>query len=546
MRSLLRYAFVGLVMLGVAAAPALAQPSPGGRNSRSGPVRQLSAEEAVRLGLEQNLGIQVQRFNPQIQDVAISQAKAYWAPSLTSSLTNNSQNSPPTSIFSGAQTKVSDSRFTTLFGVSQVLPTGANYSLSWNSYRATSTNIFNNFDPLLSSNLSFNASQPLLKNFKIDSVRQQLETTKKDRESADLQLESTIALTTRNVKNAYWELAFQIDNLKAQQQSLDLAKRLLADNEKRVQIGTMAPIDIVEAQSEVARNEEAVIVAESGIAQAEDRLRALILNPTAPDFWDVHLEPTDSVAYETQAVDVNAAMRRALDRRSDVRLARTSLARSDISIKFFRNQVLPEINAQASYSSNAVGGTVLSPLTSFPVGGVIDRSVVAQSGFGSVLGDVFSSAFPAWSYGVSVTYPLGTSPAQANLARARIQYSQAMTEMRNLELQVATEVREAARQVVTNGKRVDSARAARELASRRLEAEEKKFAAGIQISFFVFQAQRDLAQARTNEIRATSDYNKSLVDLEAVQETSLTGGSGALTNAAAGTVQPLGSLTVPR
>jgi outer membrane protein len=548
MRSLLRHALAGVVILGFAVAPAGAQQPLLGQNSTPGPVRQLSADEAVRLALEQNLGIQIQRFNPQIQDVAISQAKAFWAPSLTSSLTSNSQDSPPTSIFSGGQTKVVDSRFTTLFGVSQVLPTGGNYQLAWNSYRATSTNIFNNFDPLLSSNVSFSASQPLLKNFKIDSVRQQLETTKKDRESADLQLESTVALTTRNVKNAYFDLAFQIDNLKAQQQSLDLAKRLLADNEKRVQIGTMAPIDIVEAQSEVARNEEAVIVAESGIGQAEDRLRALIFNPSSPDFWDVRIEPTDTVPYNTQTVDVTGAVRHALDRRTDARLARTSLSRSEISIKFFHNQTLPEINAQASYASNAVGGTVLSPLTSFPVGGggLIDRSIVSERGFGSVLGDVVTNAFPAWSYGVSVTYPLGTTPAQANLARAKLQFSQANTEMRNLELQIATEVRDAARQVVTNGKRVDSARAARELASRRLEAEEKKFAAGIQISFFVFQAQRDLAQARTSEIRATADYNKSLVDFEAVQETSLTGGTGALTSASAGTVQGLGSLTVPR
>jgi len=546
MRSLLRHALAGVVILGFAAAPAGAQQPFAGLDARSGPVRQLSADEAVRLALEQNLGIQIQRFNPQIQDVAISQAKAYWAPSLTSSLTNNRQDSPPTSIFSGGQTKVVDGRFSTLFGVSQVLPTGGNYSFAWNSYRATSTNIFNNFDPLLSSNVSFSATQPLLKNFKIDSVRQQLETTKKDRDSADLQLESVVALTTRNVKNAYFDLAYQIDNLKAQQQSLDLAKRLLADNEKRVQIGTMAPIDIVEAQSEVARNEEAVIVAESGIGQAEDRLRALIFNPSSPDFWDLRIEPTDSVPYDTQTVDVTAAVRRALERRTDVRLARTSLSRSEISIKFFHNQTLPEINAQASYASNAVGGTVLSPLTSFPVGGLIDRSIVSERGFGSVLGDVFSSAFPTWSYGLSVTYPLGTSPAQANLARAKLQYSQATTEMRNLELQVATEVRDAARQVVTNSKRVDSARAARELAARRLEAEEKKFAAGIQISFFVFQAQRDLAQARTSEIRAIADYNKSLVDFAAVQETSLNGGTGALTAASTGTVQPLGSLPVNR
>ena len=221
----------------------------GGRPSQSSTlVRQLSIDDAVKLALEQNLGIRSDRLNPQIEDVAISQARSLWTPNLTSTLSNNSQNSPATSVFSGGQTKVTDTRFSTQLGLNQTLPTGANYSLAWNSARATSTNFFNTFEPLLTSNVAFNVTQPLLKNFMFDGARQQLATSRKDREAADVQLRSTIALTTRNVKNAYWDLAYQLDNLKAQQQSLDLAKRLLADNEKRVQIGTMAPIDIVEAQ----------------------------------------------------------------------------------------------------------------------------------------------------------------------------------------------------------------------------------------------------------------------------------------------------------
>ena len=516
------------------AAPVVAQPLPHPPSGQAPAlVRRLSVDDAVKLALEQNLGIKIERLNPLIDDVAIARARSFWTPNVNSTFTNNSQNSPATSVFSGGQTKVSDGRVSTQLGLNQVLPTGANYSVAWNSARATSTNFFNNFDPLLSSNVALNVTQPLLKNFKIDDVRQQLGLSRKDREASDVQLESTIILTTRNVKNAYWDLAFQIDNLKAQQQSLDLAKRLLADNEKRVQIGTMAPIDIVEAQSEVARNEEAVIVAQAGIKQAEDRLRALIFDPSIPDFWNLTLEPSDSVPFEMRNVDVDAAVRRALSGRTDIQLARNNLGRNDISIKYFHNQVLPEVNAQAAFTSNAVGGVILSPLTSFPVGAPINRSVVSQRGFGSVLGDVFSSAFPAWTVGLTVSYPLGTSTAETNLARAKLQHSQVEAQVRYLELQVATQVRDAARQVQTNQKRVESARAARELAERRLEAEEKKFAAGIQISFFVFQAQRDLAQVRTNEIRATADYNKSLVDLEAVQQTSLAGGSAAATGSAA-------------
>jgi outer membrane protein TolC len=303
---------------------------------------------------------------------------------------------------------------------------------------------------------------------------------------------------------------------------------VLSDNEKRVQVGTLAPIELVESQSEIARNEESVIVAEAAIEQAVDRLRALILDPATPDFWNISIEPTDPAPFRAQALDVEAAVRRALDQRTDVRLARNSLARSDIAIRFFRNQILPDVSAQVLYSSTAAGGVQLNPLNSIPIGETPERTVVAQRGFGSVLGDVITGTYPTWTLGLSVSYPLGLSASEANLARARIQYAQAQTEMKNLDMQVALEVRNVARQVQTNQKRVDSTRVARELAERRLDAAQKKFAAGLETNFFVFQAQRDLTQARTGEVRAISDYNRSLVDFEAVQEVSL-GGGGSIT-----------------
>src|SRR6185295_4162376 len=158
-------------------------------------VRRLSVDEAVKLALEQNLGIQIERLNPQIQDVAVAQARSFWVPNVTSSFFNNSTNNPPTSALSGGQSKVTDSRLSTSVGLTQVLPTGAHYSFGWNSARATSTNTFSNFDPLLQSNVSLSVTQPLLRDFKIDNIRQQLELSKKSRESADVQLRSTIVQT---------------------------------------------------------------------------------------------------------------------------------------------------------------------------------------------------------------------------------------------------------------------------------------------------------------------------------------------------------------
>ena len=164
---------------------------------------------------------------------------------------------------------------------------------------------------------------------------------------------------------------------------------------------------------------------------------------------------------------------------------------------------------------------------------------MAQRGYGSVLGDVFQNAYPDWTVGVSISYPLGTNTAHTNLARAKLQYQQDQITVKNLEMQVAAQVRDFARQVQTNQKRVQSARASRELQEKKLEAEEKKLAAGMSQSFFVFQAQRDLSLARTAEIQAIADYNKSLVDFETVQLVPVGAifNNGTLTTAGANTLQ---------
>jgi outer membrane protein len=500
-----------------------AQTAAAGQSDQAGPVRRITVDEAVQLALEENLGIRIERLAPQIQDVGISQARSSWAPTLTSSMNRQSQNTPASTAFTpNSQT----STFSTVVGVSETLPWGGSYSTDWRSTRQTTTNIFNNFSPQLQSTFNASYTQPLLRNFSIDAIRQQVTLNQKLRDLSDVQLGAVIAQTTRSVKNAYWDLAYAVDNLAATQQSLALAQQSLSDNQKRVDVGTMAPIDIVQAQAEVASNEQNVIVAEAAISRAQDRLRALIFDPDRPDFWQINLQPVENVTFEEQSIDVDAAVRHALATRTDLREAQNGLDRSDVNIRYFRNQLMPDVNATVNYTSFGIGGTKLAPvdLATLGAGGSIpDRTVLSQLGFGSVLGDVFSNAFPTWSFAVTFGYPLGTSAAEANLARARLEDQQARTSLKNLELQVATQVRDAARQVETNRKRVDAARAARALQEQKLDAEQKKFAAGLSTNFQVIQAQRDLALARTSEVQAISDYNKSRVDFEAVQQVPLVG-----------------------
>ena len=495
------------------------------------PLRRLSMDEAVEMALDQNLTIQVERLNPQIQDLSIADVRSAWAPNVTTSLQNNTQDNPATNQLAGGLDKITTETFSNSVGVNQLLPWGGgSYQTTWSSSRQTTTNFFSSFDPALRSNFSVNFTQPLLRNFRIDNARQRLQITRTNRDISDIQLRDTIVSTVRNVRNAYWELSYAISALAVQQQSLELAEESLRNNRTRVEVGTMAPIDIVEAEAEVARNEETVIVAEAAIDEAEDALRALVMDPSTPNFWALRLEPTDTPLLQTREIDIDAAVAQALAGRTDLAQIRRSLDNTDTNIRYYNNQRLPDINFQLNYLATGAGGSRLIRDSVFG-GSIVDTVDV---GFGSVLGDVFGSDFPTWTVGVNISYPIGTSSADANLARSRLERTQTEARIRSVELQAATEVRRTGRSVNTNLKRVDATRAARQLAEERLEAEQKKFAVGMSTSFLVFQAQRDLAQARNNELRAILDYNRALVDFEAVQETSLTGGGGSFTLATGG------------
>jgi outer membrane protein TolC len=236
-----------------------------------------------------------------------------------------------------------------------------------------------------------------------------------------------------------------------------------------------------------------------------------------PDFWTLQIVPADLPTFQPGGVDVDVAVRNALDGRTDLQQVRKTLEANDINIQFFRNETLPDVTASIDYGLTGLGGTQFLRGDGFP-GPIIGQS---QRSFGSVLGDLFGNNYPNWTASLNVSYPLGATQQEANLARARLQYSQSLTDLKNRQLQVVTQVRDAARQVQTNQKRVETTRVSRELAERRLEAEQRKFTAGTSTSFFVFQAQRDLAQARNNELRAILDYNRSTVDFETVQEAPL-------------------------
>ena len=227
------------------------------------------------------------------------------------------------------------------------------------------------------------------------------------------------------------------------------------------------------------------------------------------------------MTFQPTAVDIDGAVRNALGQRTDVVAARKNLEVNDVNIRYFQNQSKPDLNASVTYNAQAIGGVAL--LRGRPAEGEIVGPVIATSerSYWDTLGTTFCGDFPGWTLQFDLAYPLGKSPQEAQLVRARLQNTQAERQVQSLELQVASQVREYGRQVQTNAKRVDATRASRVLAERRLEAEEKKYQAGMTSSFFVLTAQRDLIVARNSELLALVEYAKSVVNYTAVQQTPL-------------------------
>ena len=406
---------------------------------------------------------------------------------------------------------------------------GGNFSANWNNRRQESTSNFNTFNPQFNSTFSAVFTQPVLRGFRTDSTRTQLQVTSLNREVSEIQLRGTVTNTLANTRNAYWDLLYSVQAVEAAERSLALAEKLVEDNRTRVEIGTMAPIDIVQAEAEAATRRQTVASAEATWRTAELALKRLIVGGTDDPIWRAELNPVDRPTFSSEAVDIDAAVQNALEKRTDIAQNARTLEINDANLRLLQNLTLPSADVVASYGLQGIGGT---RTLRGGLGGDVSSSV--PGGYADALQALAHRDYPNWNLQLQISYPIGQSAAQANYARAKIQVQQTQAQLRALELQVATEVTTAGVQVQSNLRRLEAATAARDLAQRRLEAESSKFEVGMSTNFFVVQAQRDLADSQNAELRALLDYRKSLVDFERVQETSLSRAGISITGVSGG------------
>jgi len=443
-------------------------PAPPATPGSEGPTLAVTADEAVRLALQNNLGLEAERLGPQVASLGVAAARAAYAPNLFSTTSKSSSDRPPSDFLTGTGNVLTTGGVRSNVGVAQNVPWGGGqYQVSFLGTRST-TSGFATFNPNLGANLDASYVQPLLRNFTIDPIRQQMQLSRNTEQIADLELRQRVTQVSRAARTSYYNLVSTISGLELARQSLELSRELLRNNQRKVEVGTMAPIDITEAEAEVARLEESVIVAESQIRSAEDSLRMLLLDPSRPDFWTTKLVPAEQPTLEPKSIDIDTAVASALQNRTDLAVFKKRIDSTDINMAFLKNQKLPEVNLQANYGVVGVAGTQFD----WDYSTLTIRSQ-SQRSFGDALRDVFGNDFRTWSLQLVVRYPIGTSQADAALASARLERQQQLTNLRELEMQITTQVRDAGRRVTTSLQRVQSTQKARQLSERRLAAEEK-------------------------------------------------------------------------
>jgi outer membrane protein len=506
-----------------AVSPSIAQPG-----TNSGDLRELRLEEAVTLALEKNLDIQVAKLEPQSVDFLIAGFKNQYQPVLASTVGQRDFFQLPTSTITGGQ-RVSQATTTYNASVAQELRFfGGSYSVAWTNQRQASNNSLATRNPSYQCGILASYVQPVLRGFRVDNLRQQLAISLINREISEESARATVTQTLANVRNAYWDLVFAQSAVDVARRATDLADKLVEDNQARVEVGTLAPLDIVQAQAEAATRRQNLAAAEATAQTAELALKRFIVSGTDDPIWRQTLRPVDLPSLSPPPADVEGAVRRALSERTDIINLRKGLDSSDINIKYFKDLSMPALDLTASYGAQGLGGPILERAGSGAASETTGR-ILVPGNYWDALSLLSNRDYPNWNLAVTMSYPLFGNQAEAQHARARLQRNQSVTRIRALEVQIAAEVANAALTVQSNLKRVEASTAARELAQKRLEAEQSRFEVGMTTNFFVVQAQRDLRDAQNTELRALADYRKSLVNFERAQQAPAGGGGGGFT-----------------
>lgn len=465
----------------------------------------LSLDQAVEVALRRNLGLVVERYNWIQAREGVLQSLGIYDLGVSGSVSTSDSTTPSGQVVEGVGT-ISSKRDTLNLGLQQLVPTGGLVELTLlNAQRTESNNQNLPLNPLYSASAGVTFTQPLLRGVgKLTTERRILVAKASSAQETEI-LEQQVAQTVEDVQTAYWNLVGARNQLVVAQEALRLAQVLHEQNKVRVDVGTLAPLELVQSEAGIANREEDIILAESAIGDAEDRLR-LLLNLEQGDYWDATIVPVTEPETDRIDIDVEEAVTTALEERPEVAAQKYRIESLEIDRKVLRKLAWPQLNLIFSYGLFGQAGesdAFIDPITG--------NLVPAMKGdLNDAIDQIRAGDFDSWQAQLVFSYPLQNRDRRAQATSAKLALEQGLSELAQLELQIRTEVRAAARQVETAAKQIDSARVSRQLEERNLDAERKRYENGMSSSFRVLQIQDDLTQARSREVNAVASYRRAL------------------------------------
>jgi len=544
----------------------------------------LSLEDTISMALENNLDVAYMRYEPLIADTDILRARAGGGvraqgadpsnqstgssagggssggvfiprvatgaaggppiPQLEPVLTGNTgwahRSNPTTSNFTtGTNTFISEGSSNGLT-YSQAFLTGTAFSLSFNTNGTSNNSLRNNFNPSTTSNATLGFRQSLTQGFGRSINSRQIHIARNNREVSDLAFKQQVIQTVSQIQTLYWDLVSYNEDVRVKQQSLALSEKLYNDNKRQVEIGTLAPIEIVRAEAEVAARQQELTASVTLVQQQETVIKnAISKNGVSdPRIAEVRIVPTTRITVPTvEPVEpVQDLVSMALQARPELAQSRIRLTNADIGIKAVRQAMLPQVDFVASMTNNALAGTVNPNVLTIPGQPVAVPSEFFLGGVGTTMNQIFARNFPDYSVGLQLTVPIRNRAAQADMAAAELQHRQQEIRLQQGENAVRVDVRNSLIGLQQARARVDSAIKSRVLQEQTVDAEQKKYALGASTIYNVILAQRDLALSRSVEVAAMNNYTKARVELDRAPGQTLAKNSISVEEAYQGTI----------
>jgi len=463
---------------------------------------ELSLKQVVELTLQNVLDLDVAAYNLEESRFGILSARGIYDPAFEVDLGLKDAQTPRSSIYQASETK-------TAYGnpyLTGLLPYGTTYNLGWTNTRSDIIGAGTLLNPTYSSNLSLGVTQPLLRNFGRAVNDRFIVQARLGRDTNAYQFVIAVQTAIQTADSAYWDLVYAVENLKAKQEALTIAKDLNRITQIKIDVGAAAPIDIVQTEVTIAQREQDIITAEGLIGDAQDRLRRLLNVQSIPD-WNRPIIPTDRPTRESLVkpyrADVNEGFEMALKTRPEIKQAILNIETKKVTDIYQRNQLKPRLDLSAGYGLAGLGANGSLP-------GLNPGDPGTDLSYSSALTQIAHNDYPAWNVGLVFAIPIGNRVAKGNVAIADTDLELARTNLAIAKANLNVQVRAAGRAVDIGFRSMLAANKARELAERNLDAEKKKYSNGMSTTFQVASVANDLTTAVTAELQAIATYLKDL------------------------------------